>query len=184
MTDFEIECLLANSDERVLESIQASYGNLLNKVVFEIAGTQLDCQERSEIENMVLEKVWTHRLTYKAERGAFATYISAIARNTTLNYLRENQKHIHHELQEDIVEDTQDAYQSLELQQALGTALGKLKPVEREIFLEFYYYNRPYSEIAAGLHLGQVTARSIMRRTKAKLKKYLKEEGYDYESDS
>ena len=50
---------------------------------------------------------------------------------------------------------------------------------EKEVFMRFYFYGERTSEIAAALELKDSTVRSKLTRTRAKLKEFLKERGFD-----
>ena len=66
--------------------------------------------------------------------------------------------------------------------QILGELLNKflrsLKPDERRTFIGRYYYMDPLKEVAAYCGMSEGKAKTMLFRTRLKLKEYLREEGF------
>lgn len=72
-----------------------------------------------------------------------------------------------------------DELERREEKEALLRAVHRLPPDFREVVLLHYYQQMPLEETAAALGIPQGTAASRLARAKDKLKKMLKEEGFD-----
>lgn len=59
-------------------------------------------------------------------------------------------------------------------------ALLSLNPVDREVFLRFYYYYQKTADIAADMGLNESTVRTKLNRGRAKLRDFLlREDNHD-----
>ena len=60
----------------------------------------------------------------------------------------------------------------------LNTFLRSLKPDERRTFIGRYYYMDPLKEVAAYCGMSEGKAKTMLFRTRVKLKEYLMKEGF------
>ena len=65
-----------------------------------------------------------------------------------------------------------------QLGELLNTFLRSLKPDERRTFIGRYYYMDPLKEVAAYCGMSEGKAKTMLFRTRVKLKEYLREEGF------
>ncbi|MBQ7895547.1 MAG: sigma-70 family RNA polymerase sigma factor [Oscillospiraceae bacterium] len=72
---------------------------------------------------------------------------------------------------------TQAAVELQEMSMAINCFLSGLKPVDRQIFLARYWFALPIAEISEKFGFTQSKVKSILFRTRKKLKIYLEEEG-------
>ena len=64
------------------------------------------------------------------------------------------------------------------LGELLNQFLRSLKPEERRTFIGRYYYMDPLKEVAAYCGMSESKAKTMLFRTRVKLKEYLREEGF------
>lgn len=70
------------------------------------------------------------------------------------------------------------AVSAKELRRAINAFLKEQSPVRRQVFLRRYFYMEAIPAIAHRYGLGEANTRMMLSRTRQKLKKYLKQEGY------
>ena len=75
--------------------------------------------------------------------------------------------------------EADDSLENREEQEAVLRAVHKLPPDFREVVLLFYYQNLTIEQIADSMGISKGTAASRLARGRDKVKKLLKEEGYD-----
>ena len=64
-----------------------------------------------------------------------------------------------------------------ELEQAVRRFVEQLPSTQRQIFLRRYWFMEPISDISRDFHFSESKVRSMLYRTRQKLKAFLKEEG-------
>lgn len=74
-------------------------------------------------------------------------------------------------------EDAQRTLERKELSQAIDRFLSTLDVTERRVFLARYWFMLPVKDIAGRYDFTQSKVKSMLLRTRRKLKNYLKEEG-------
>ncbi len=74
---------------------------------------------------------------------------------------------------ENLIEDKEKA-------KILSDSLRNIKALDREIFIKFYYNQNKIKEISKILNISEAKVKVILYRTRKKIKKSLKERGYDY----
>lgn len=72
---------------------------------------------------------------------------------------------------------TEDAVEAAELERLLNEFLHTLPERECNVFLRRYWYMEEYSEIADRYGMKLNTVKTVLFRTRAKLKDYLEKEG-------
>lgn len=169
-----------NGDTVALEKVITEYTPYVCTVVRNFSKGMLTEDDIDETAADVFIKLWRNRGHLDLKYG-LKPYISAIARNTVKNRFRALPP-----LTEDIedieAEDDFDLEKSVELTEALACLEKGLMTVsddEREVFMRFYFYGEKTSEIAIALNLKDSTVRSKLTRTRAKLKEFLSERGFD-----
>ncbi len=75
-------------------------------------------------------------------------------------------------------EDTEREIELRELGRALNRLLDAMRPEERSVFLARYWLCAPIAEIAARHGFTQGKVKTMLRRSRLKLQKQLREEGY------
>ena len=171
-------------DEQALKAAEQQYGRLCRTMAYRILG---DRQDAEECANDVLMKLWEN-IPPAAPRSLTA-YISGLTRNHALNMLtakhtakRGGQQYeaaldeLSPYLKSD--EDMEDRLDTIALQDAVNRFLNALPEETGMIFLARYYAMQPIKEIAAAHSSTVGRVQMILKRTKEKLRAFLKEEGF------
>lgn len=74
--------------------------------------------------------------------------------------------------------DPEAEVETKELAKAVGRFLDTLPFAEKSVFLKRYYYLAKIQDIAVELHMGPGKVKSMLFRTRGKLRTYLEKEGY------
>lgn len=178
MVDQKLIKSLKEGDEIAYKKIIDTYGNYVSTV---IANQIRDFNNISVIEEVasdVFYELWKRKDNLKTFhlRG----WLSATARNKAKNYLR-SQKISFECLDEDfiIVSDNCvfDELEKKEQAEIINQALATLKENEREIIVRYYYYNQIVSQISKETKTNIETVKSLLRRSREKLKIFLEKGG-------
>ena len=175
--------LLLARDEQAVVLAENRYGRLCRSVAYRILG---DMQDAEECVQDAMMKLW-HSVP-PAQPRSLTAYISGITRNLALDRLsaRNAEKRggtgYPAALDElaaipDASESPEDRLEAIALQEAMTLFLQALPKDARMVFLARYYAMLPIKEIAKqhGSTAGQV--QMSLKRTKEKLRIYLKKEG-------
>ena len=171
---------LKNGDTAALEKVMTEFTPYVCTVVRNFSKGILTEDDIDETAADVFIKLWRSRERLDPKCG-LKPYISAIARNTVKNRFR-SLPPASEDIDDIEAEDDFDLEKNAELSEALGCLEKGLMTVsddEKEVFMRFYFYGERTSEIAAALELKDSTVRSKLTRTRAKLKEFLKERGFD-----
>ena len=175
--------LLQNHDEMSLAAAEKRYGRLCRTMAYRILGDRLDAEECA---NDVLMKLW--ETIPPASPRSLTAYVSGLTRNHALNMLtaknaaKRGGKQYEAALEElspylESDENPEDRLSSIALQDAIDRFLDTLPEETRMIFLSRYYSMQPIKEIAAAHSATAGRVQMILKRTKEKLRIFLKEEG-------
>ncbi len=184
MTEKELLQMFLLRDERALIAAEAQYGKLCSTMAYRILG---DRQDAEECTNDVLMKLWN--TIPPAEPRSLTAFVSRITRNLALDRLSAIRTakrgggefaaaldELSPYLTSD--EDLESHLDKIALQEAVERFLRSLPKEHRNVFLSRYYSMQPIAEIAAahGSTVGRV--KMILKRTKEKMRTFLKEEGF------
>jgi RNA polymerase sigma-70 factor (ECF subfamily) len=175
--------MFCDRDERALAAAEQRYGKLSRSVAFRILGDERDAEECA---NDVLMKLWDS-IPPAAPRSLTA-FVSGITRNLALDRLsaKQAEKRGGAAKPEDLDtlapylasdENIEEKAEETALHDAVMQFLRTLPKEARMVFLARYYAMLPIREIAAQHGASQGKIKMILKRTKEKLKVYLKEEG-------
>jgi RNA polymerase sigma-70 factor (ECF subfamily) len=170
--------------EQALTETESRYGKWSRRLAFRILG---DRQDAEECANDVLMQLWDSIPPVIPQ--SLPAYISTLTRHTALNRFEERKAakrgggQMASALDEiapflaDPEQDMEDSFTEIALRDALTAFLGTLPAENRLIFLARFWSFQPVAEIAAehGMSVGAV--KMSLKRTKDKLRKYLKKEG-------
>lgn len=139
--------------------------------------------EIDELSSDIFFKLWQSREKLDAECG-LRPYLSACARNAVKNRFRDMP-----EMScppEDISEleisdgfSLEDQAELNEIMRCLDEGLDTLSEKEREVFSRFYFFGERSPDIARITGLSESSVRSMLSRTRSKLKDYLMKRGFD-----
>ncbi len=180
MKEKEIIELLIQKNEEGMNALLNNYGPLIKYIISPILH---DKQDIEDCFSEVLMRVWNNVSYYDAKRGSWNAYLTAIARNTALNFLRKTSRHSN---AEEIEENTPSSEPSPEERiilkertKAVERALQKLSSKERALFYRKYYYLQSTAQIARELGMTERAVEGKLYRLKKQLRKILGGEGYE-----
>lgn len=176
--------LFQERNEQALKTAEQQYGRLCRTMAYRILGNRQDAEECA---NDVLLKLWD-TIPPAAPRSLTA-YVSGITRNHALNLLEAKNTSKRGGKQYDAAldelspylqsdEDLEDRLSAIALQDAIDRFLDKLPEETCMIFLARYYSMQPIREIAKEHSSTVGRVQMILKRTKEKLRTFLKEEGF------
>ncbi len=165
-------------DERAIAETERKYGKMCLNVSMGILGDRLDAEE---CVNDTYLKLWG--AIPPARPQFFANYILRILRNLSLNRLR----HMSAEMRSrDLTVSLSELEDCLPIRDEAAGELSRLvsaflrteSDIDRRLFLGRYWYNLPVSELASQWRLTPNAVSLRLRRTRERLRRYLKEGGY------
>jgi RNA polymerase sigma-70 factor (ECF subfamily) len=151
--------------------MQQQYAGLLHYIV---GGILLNESDIEECISDICVKVWQSIKSYSPDKGKFSTWLTVIARNQALNYLK--RKHTEHdELKEETagISSVEDDILRRERAEELKCAIRTLSLEEQHIFYRKYYYLQQTSQIAAELGMTVRSVEGKLYRLRKKLQKKL-----------
>lgn len=182
--DKEIVKLYLERNDKAIAYTKDKYGKRLLKLAFEITE---DEQEAEECENDVYLKTWNSIPPHDPGNYLFR-YLSRLLRNSALNRcrLRHSQKRQAdtEELTQELI-DVLPSYNGVEdtvfehqLHDAINAFLSSLPQESRLVFVRRYWYMDTVERIAEGYGFSVTKVKSLLFRTRKKLRDYLEKEGY------
>ena len=183
MNDSQIVALFFDRDQRAIEETAAKYGNYCYSITHNILQDKEDAEEAVSDTYLAL---WDAIPPHKPLM--LRTFLGKIARRTALKKWEKNctQKRGGGEVAlalEELSEYLSDgntpetAIETAELTKTLNEFLRKLPKVERQIFLCRYWYLDPIADIAKRFGFTQSKVKSMLSRTRLKLRNTLSKEG-------
>lgn len=161
-------------DEREMVDLLRRYGPLLRYVIAPILPNpqdQEDCLSETAL------RVWEKSGQFDPARGSWTAWLTAVARNTALDYARRQaRRHIVGKVEENMPspEPTpEEAVLLQERQEAVRRALERLPGGDRALFYRKYYYRQSTPQIAAELGLSQRAVEGRLYRLKKRLRTLL-----------
>ena len=183
MEDSSIVDLYLARDERAIRETDGKYGKKLYSISHRITENGADAEEC--VSDTYLG-AWT-RIPPHEPRTYFFAFLARIVRAASIDRCRKSmrQKRTAHveeltkELEECIAapDDLGCRLDDRAIADALNGFLGTLTPETRQIFLRRYWYIDSISVIADRYGMKENTVKSILFRTREKLRKFLGEEG-------
>ena len=181
MTDREIINLLFERDQSALSALELKYGKYCRSVAMNIINDPYDADECM---NDALLAVWNKIPPNRPDD--LGAYLSLIIRNIAVSRLRkisaekrgENLPLIIEELDECLTnaKSAEDECVSNELKEALNRFYKTLPVKERDVFMSRYLYAYSLYEISEAFHITENYARTMLLRTRKKLKKFMSKE--------
>ena len=183
MNDSQIVALFFDRDQRAIEETAAKYGSYCYSIVRNIL------QSREDSEEAVSDTYLALWATIPPHRPVvLRTFLGKIARRTALK----RWEHLHtqkrgggevalalEELSEYLSDGTtlESRMETAELTRMLNEFLRKLPKEERQVFVSRYWYLDPIADIAARFGFSQSKVKSMLSRTRMKLRATLSKEG-------
>ncbi len=184
MDDKKIIDLYWKRSEQAISETESKYGRYCRAVSY---GILADKEDSEECVNDTWLKVWNSIPPDRPER--LAPYLGKMTRWLSLSRLRANNSLkrgggelplVLEELAETLDSgfNTEKQLEIKELNHVIRELLDQLGKDERDIFLCRYWYVLPISKIAAKTGFSESKVKTMLFRTRKKLLRKLKEEGY------
>lgn len=169
-------------DIQGLDEIIREFKDGLILYLMSIAGNIETAEELAE-DTFVL--IGTKKPKFKG-KSSFRTWLYAIARNLTIDYMRKNSKHMTVPIDEntDISDDAlslESAYIKKEDKMTLHRAMRKLSPDHQQVLWLVYFEEMSNKEAAAVMGKSVRGLESILYRARKSLRSQLETEGFNYE---
>ena len=181
MTDQKIIELLFCRDQSALSVIEQKYGNYCRAVAMNVCNDKFDAVE---CVNDALFAVWNQIPPNRPEE--LGGYLARIIRNIAVDRMRKNGADkrdgnvtaLIEELEECLPgdESAEDRYIASELSSAVNRFYGSISKKEKDVFVARYFSGFDISSIAHAFHISEDYARTMLVRTRKKLKKFLQKE--------
>lgn len=180
MNDEDIVSLYWRRSENAIAETQNKYGKYCRSIAMRILYSDCDAEE---CENSVYLYAWNSIPPQKPK--CFKAYIGAMARNLALNRYDYNKaaKRRHEsavildEYYECLPDNNAWAENDTALKDLLDRFLYLLPQKTRVIFVRRYWLFYSVKEIASVFNMSQSAVKSILHRTRKKLKVFLEQEG-------
>ena len=185
MEDWEIVELYLSRDQQAISETQLKYGQRLLDVAGNILSNRDDCRE---VLNDTLLRAWDSMPPNRP--SSLWAYLAKITRRLAIDRLRYHSRRKRgssqyllslHELEECITggDTTVSGTDLTLLSNAIGDYLRTLPQEARVTFVCRYFYADSIGEISAYCSMSPSKVKSMLRRTRIGLMKYLKKEGFE-----
>lgn len=184
MEDEQIVSLYWIRDEAAIYETDRKYGRYLTKIANNVLG---DPEDSRESVNDAYYAAWN---SIPPQRPAkLSTYLGKLTRRISIDILRRRTRDkrggTEYALSLNELEGTLSAGNTTEeamdeklLGEAISTFLRTLPPEARNTFIGRYYFMDPLAEVARYCGMSESRAKSMLHRTRKKLRDYLVREGF------
>ena len=184
MDDAGILALYWRRDEQAIRETEQKYGAYCRSIA---RGILSDPEDAEESVSDAWLRAWESIPPKRPEK--LSAYLGKLTRNLCLSRLRERraQKRGGGELPlalEELEEcvpgpgDPEAELEARELGRALNRFVAALERLERDLFVCRYYFLTPLEELSRRTGWSESKLKSMLFRTRKRLKKFLREEGY------
>lgn len=184
MEDHDIVELFFLRNEDALRQVETKYGVLCHRLSLQICN---DAQDAEECVNDAYLALWNSIPPQKP--NSLRAYLLRIVRNLSITRYHFNSARkrdgycVALEELEKYIPILSDADSDQDLAKALNAFLKTLSPSDRKIFVRRYWYADPVCEIANKLGCGSHAISVRLFRIRKKLKRFLQERGWNYETE-
>lgn len=171
MTDGQIVEMIKNGSNDGMELLLNRYGALMRYVISPILANP---QDTEDCLSEVSVRVWNKIYLFDDHKGSFKAWLTSVARNTALNYLKRTS--VDSEIPEDMPSRDRTPEEEMllrEKQKMLSKALSVLSQSDRALIYRKYYYMQSTSQIASELGTTERAVEGRLYRIKKRLRKEL-----------
>ena len=187
MEDERIVELFFRRDERAIEEAAYAHGGLCRSLALRLLG---DFQDAEECVSDTLLAAWNSIPPHRPEK--LPAYLARLTRNLALRRRRDAERLKRgggeadmalEELEECLParESVERTVERRELAKALERFLRTLSRTERRVFLGRYWYCESVRELAERFGFSESKVKSMLCRTRERLRRYLEKEGFTHE---
>lgn len=183
MTDQAIVELFWQRSEDAIKNTNEKYGKYLIRIALNVLGYH---EEAEECVNDTYFSAWKQMPPDRPQR--LAAYLGRITRCLALNrydYLTAQKRNAEFTLQLSELEEclsgtacVEAKYEAGEVAAAISAFLRKQNADIRNIFIRRYWFSDSIADISNRFNMSESKVKSILFRTRNRLKKYLESEGY------
>ena len=183
MEDSDIVDLYWKRSDLAISETERKYGRYCHTIACHICGTDQDAEE---CVNDTWLRAW--ELMPPERPAVLSAFLGRITRHLAINRIKEKNRKKRgggeaalalDELAECVPGGTNPelALEEKELEEAVGSFVAGLPETERTVFILRYWYLVPLADMADKLNFSQGKLKSILFRTRKKLRAFLQEEG-------
>lgn len=184
MKDSEIVELYWQRNENAIQETKNRYDRYLTQIAYQVLFNKEDADEC--VSDTYLA-AWNSMPDHRP--AMLSTYLGKIVRQISIDAWRKRKRQKRQGSEydlcldelEDIFQETdtpEKAFDQAEFARTIEVFLHNLPKEARVLFIGRYYLCDPLKEVAAYYGFSESKAKSILHRTRKKLKKYLEKEGY------
>ena len=166
--------LIRDRNEQGMEELLCHYGALMRYIISPILR---NIEDREDCLNEASMRIWDKIELYNPQRGTWTAWLTALTRNTALNYVRKiNSEHRAEDFSEEIASTLPSPERTVllrEQKEALTNALEELSQKERSLFYRKYYYLQSTAQIASELAMTERSVEGKLYRLKRRLRKLM-----------
>ena len=185
MSDEKIVELFWERNENAIRETERSYGRYLHYISY---GILKDDEDAKETVNDVYLKAWN--VIPPQRPNPLKTFLGRMARQLSINRLEKRSAKKRAEDQYTLALDElsecipdgntkEDMSDLIALQDVLNDFLKTLPNTERKIFIRRYWYMHSISQLASDFSMSESKVKSMLMRTRKKLKMHLEKEGFE-----
>lgn len=181
LCDQELVAVTLAGKQKAFEVLLRRYQKLVYNVLFQMVQNH---EAAADLTQDTFLKAFKALASFRGN-AAFKPWLLKIASNTALNYIRDSKGKAASSLEEILEENPNaepsssmlvDEHIELQFTQAqLADAIAKLPLRQRQIFTLRYQHDLPYADIASITDQSESTIKSLLFRTREKLRKILAE---------
>ena len=173
----EIIDMFFRRDPAALKSVSDDYGRLFRRIAFNITSSDTVADE---VANDVLLALW--KAIPPARPENLSAYGSAVARNIALGRVRSElsggRPAVEEELDESVPDGLPDDADREALAGLIDAFLKNCPGRTRAVFVMRYFEEEPLERISERTGMSEGAVKSLLHRTRLKLRAYLEREGY------
>ena len=184
MEDSAIVDLYWERNESAIQETSDKYGRYLMKIAWNVLADREDAEESV---NDTYLHAWNAMPPHRPQ--VLSTFLGRITRHLSIDIYRKRNSAKRggseytlslDELSECVPGEggPEEAFEAKELARHINAFLRELAPEARRLFVKRYYYFDPLADAAASLGMTEGKAKTLLFRTRKKLKEYLEKEGY------
>ena len=184
MEDGAIVALYWERNETAIQETSDKYGRYLTKIALNILADREDAEESV---NDTYLHAWNAMPPHRPH--VLSTFLGRITRHLSIDFYRRQHSAkrggSEYALSLDELSDCvpgagspEEALDAQELAGHINRFLRDLAPEARQLFVRRYYYFDPLGEAASSLGMTESKAKTLLFRTRQKLKEFLEKEGY------
>lgn len=158
--------------ESAFREVYDNYFKLLKHVIYKMVNSH---EVANDLVQETFMKMYERISTYTVDTN-FKFWLIQIAKNTTLDYLRKEQKQLNITVNEEVVENTIDTHRTVDHGQLYKKIEAIVSKDEYEIVILRIFHGLKFQEIATMLEITTAVATNKYARAIKKLKKELREE--------